>query len=303
MKLFQTLLAITGALFLAGCEAQPAQALLATPANTGPALWQVTSKANPKAKAYLFGAIHLLPPETRWQSPTLDRAVQSSDSLTIELIVPDDKVELSKLFSAIAVQPGLPPISERIDPKLKPQLDAIVAATSAKRAELNRLKTWAAALQIIPLVGADIGLSPAYGVDAILQHRFAADDKPVFALETMAQQFSYFNGLPEADQRKLLNAVLKSAKGQRRQAEKLLQAWLNGNQTALRREAESGIIASPNLREVLLDRRNRRWAAQIGTWIDQSERRFIAVGAGHLAGPKGVPALLAAKGYTVTRLQ
>jgi uncharacterized protein len=303
MRLFQILLALLLPLLLTGCEGQPAQALSAPVSSNRPALWQVTAAGKSAGKIYLFGTIHLLPPDTDWQSANVDRAIDASDSLTIEVTGLDDTDEISKVFSAMALTPGLPPITVRIDPKLRPQFDSIVGNTKAKIAELNRIETWAATLRIIPLTSADIGLSPDYAVETVLQQRFAAAGKPVLSMETLRQQFSYFDNLPEADQRKMLNAVLKTAGGQKKQAERLLKAWLHGDQASIRNDAQSGILASPVLREALLDGRNRRWAGQIAGWLDQNQNRFVAVGAGHLAGPKGVPALLAAKGYTVTRIQ
>jgi uncharacterized protein len=311
MKFLQIPLAMLLACTLPACGPQPAQALLAParsdqPAfssSVSPALWKVTSKGKTHGTVYLFGAIHLLPRETVWQGPLLDRAIEASDSLTIEVTAVNDAAAVSKQFSAMAVTPGLPPITERIDPKLRRQFNAVVGQSSSTMTELNRLETWAAALRIIPLFSADIGLSAAYAVDAVLQQRFASLGKPVLAMETVSQQFSYFDSLPEGDQRKMLNAVLKNASGQKDHAKKLLNAWLRGDQAKLRVEAQSGIIASPRMREVLLDGRNRNWTTQIAGWLDAKEHRFIALGAGHLAGPLGVPALLAEKGYQVTRIQ
>jgi uncharacterized protein YbaP (TraB family) len=207
MKFLQIFLTVLLTYMLAGCSPQPAQALLAPGRSNQPALWKVTSNGKAQGTMYLFGAIHLLPRETVWQGPMLDRAIEASDSLTIEVTAPHDPAALSNQFSAMAITPGLPPITARIDPKLKPQFNAIVEGSSSRIAELNRIETWAAALRIIPLTSADIGLSAAYGVEAVLQQRFASLGKPVLAMETMGQQFSYFDNLPEADQRKMLNAV------------------------------------------------------------------------------------------------
>ena len=46
-----------------------------------------------------------------------------------------------------------------------------------------------------------------------------------------------------------------------------------------------------------------RWVIRIADMIDKGERPFVAVGAGHVAGAGGVPALLAKMGYKVTRIQ
>ena len=55
----------------------------------------------------------------------------------------------------------------------------------------------------------------------------------------------------------------------------------------------------PEVKKALLTDRNRRWALQIETMLREKRVFFITVGAGHLAGPEGVPALLRKAGYKV----
>jgi hypothetical protein len=58
---------------------------------------------------------------------------------------------------------------------------------------------------------------------------------------------------------------------------------------------------TPAFAEHLLVRRNARWART----LDAPLRRggaFVAVGAAHLVGPRGLPALLAARGFRVSRV-
>jgi uncharacterized protein YbaP (TraB family) len=49
----------------------------------------------------------------------------------------------------------------------------------------------------------------------------------------------------------------------------------------------------------LLDDRNQAWVVQIEKMLDEDATFLVTVGAGHLVGPTGVPALLRADGYTV----
>ena len=64
-----------------------------------------------------------------------------------------------------------------------------------------------------------------------------------------------------------------------------------------------GIGPAPAARKALLTDRNRRWSA----WVEQRLNRpgtvLMAVGAGHLVGDDAVPAMLAAEGYKVVRVQ
>ena len=77
--------------------------------------------------------------------------------------------------------------------------------------------------------------------------------------------------------------------------------WSKGDLEKLEDITGEGMLADPELRESLLV--NRIWAAQIENLLTAAPRPLIAVGAGHLLGPDGVPALLEARGYTVRRIQ
>lgn len=310
MKLFQFFASIFCLFLMPGCEAPPAQALFAaaakTPSEPRPALWKVTRIASPKnsdsGAIYLFGAIHLLPDETKWQSTAIDRAVAESDSLTVELTGTDDMVNVSATFNGMAVTKELPPLSQRIDQKLLPHLTIAIANSKTSEKTFNLLETWAAALRIASTSSANIGLSGNNAVETVLTIRFNASGKTTRSLETITQQFSFFDQLPEADQRVMLNAILRD-KNQSAQTERLINAWLNGDQAALSKEANTGIMASSKMRDILLTRRNQRWADQLSIWMEHGERTFVAVGAAHLAGKQGVPALMARRGYVVTRVQ
>ncbi len=310
MKLFQFFAALFALILLPGCDAQPAQALLAPAAKTlsepRPALWKVTRKATSKnsdsGAIYLFGAIHLLPDETKWQSASIDRAVEESDSLTVELTGTDDMANVSAVFNSMAVTKGLPPLAQRVDQKLLPQLKAVIASSNTNEKAYNSLETWAAALRIASTTSANIGLGGSNAVENVLSVRFNAMGKATRSLETITQQFSFFDQLPESDQRIMLNTILRG-KDQSAQTERLINAWLNGDQAALLKAANTGIMASSKMRDILLTMRNQRWADQLSTWMERGERTFVAVGAAHLAGKQGLPALMARRGYMVTRIQ
>ena len=85
--------------------------LLVTPVLAQPALWVVRSA---HTTIYLFGTVHLLPNDTDWHSPALDKALAASDSLTIELTDDDDAT-----MQALVLQNGLiPPIRCRTNSAL-----------------------------------------------------------------------------------------------------------------------------------------------------------------------------------------
>jgi uncharacterized protein len=270
-----------------------------------PALWKVTSDNNisQKGTVWLFGTVHLLPPGTDWQTAQLDEAMRAADRLVLEVSGLDDNQAVADIFAQMAISGGLPKLAMRVDPALHPVLDKLDAAIAGPRAVLDHMESWAAALTLASAMSADLSLSKSAGVEQILTLRFRGDDKPISGLETVSQQFGYFNNLPERDQRAMLNAVLRSEATNRATFQKLLSAWMDGRADAVLDDAQDGILASPAIKDALLDQRNRNWAVQIGAMVDRGDSVFVAVGAGHLAGKSGVPERMKAAGYHVVRVQ
>jgi hypothetical protein len=56
---------------------------------------------------------------------------------------------------------------------------------------------------------------------------------------------------------------------------------------------------SPEEHKTILDDRNRNWIPKIEKMLTEKRVFLITVGAGHLAGPNGVPNLLRQAGYKV----
>ena len=81
--------------------------------------------------------------------------------------------------------------------------------------------------------------------------------------------------------------------------EPMIRAWSSGDQSSLDRLINGDLDQFPQARKELLDDRNARWAPRIQAMLKEKHVFFITVGAGHLTGPKGVPALLRKAGYQV----
>ena len=84
--------------------------------------------------------------------------------------------------------------------------------------------------------------------------------------------------------------------------EKITEAFyaqnLDGMKAAMDMKLGNTCDATPEEMALLIDNRNADWAAKMPA-IMAAKATFFAVGAGHLAGPKGVLQLLKDAGYTV----
>jgi uncharacterized protein YbaP (TraB family) len=160
-------------------------------------------------------------------------------------------------------------------------------------ADFGTTESWAAALIITNRTKSG---DNANGVDRAL----LTQGLPVLGLEGFTEQFAIFDRLEQADQAELLRLA---AHGTQRDERAVREAWLTGNLEALEREELADVLADPELREALVSGRNRAWASRIASVLESGRRPFVAVGAGHMIREDGLPALLAARGYTVKRIQ
>ena len=263
-----------------------------------PALWEVTGPDG--AKGFLFGTVHALPDGLAWKTPAIDRAIGQSTTLVLEIIDPADENAARAAFVRLGTTPGQPPLEQRVDPARREALRAALAKTRLQPAQFASLEDWAAALTLSFALEARNGFDPDNGADRALL--VAAGKRPVVGLETLEGQLSLFDTLSAREQRSLLGAVVAESEGDASD-KKLVKAWAEGDVATLDREAHSGMMADPRLREALLVARNRRWAEQIEAMLNAGKRPFVAVGAAHVAGIDGLPEMLAARGFAVKRVQ
>jgi uncharacterized protein len=275
--------------------------LLVTSVAAKPGLWVAK---NDHATVYLFGTVHLLPSDTNWSSPELDKALQESQRLSIE-IVDDDAASMQ----ALVMQHGVDlshPLSSKLDESDQRSLEqaAETANLPGGAQTLQPMRPWLAALTLTmaPLIQA--GLDPNLGVDKLLKARMQQDGKPVDGLETAEQQIRMLADLPEAMQLDFLRQSFKEVAEGPEKLRELIDAWRDGDTATIARIEDDDIRKeSPLLYQRLIVERNQAWAKLIAERLQQPGVSFIAVGAGHLAGPDSVQAQLRKLGVEATRVE
>jgi uncharacterized protein YbaP (TraB family) len=282
--------------FLAPLLACLTLATCSQPQAANPALWEVIGAHG--EHGWLFGTIHTLPREADWRSSTVSRALDQADMLVLEIAGIDDDATMQTVFQGLAHSPGLPPLAERVDPALRPALEKLFKDNHVDPAQFTDVETWAAALMLAGLETKDS--DPGNGIDRALVQ--AMPGLPRAELEGTQNQLSIFDHLAEADQRVMLNATLREDSNEAN-LDQLAAAWRKGDLETIARETRTGMMADPQIRKALYSDRNAAWTNQIEAMLRAGKRPFIAVGTAHLAGADGLPAILAARGWTVTRLQ
>jgi uncharacterized protein YbaP (TraB family) len=285
---------LLAALALAACGQEAKRADLPPPS---PALWEVTAPGG-KPAGWLFGTIHALPDGAEWRTPAIDKAIVDADLLVVEARDLEDTGKLAATFTRLSHTADMPPLSTRVPANLQGSLRKLLAKGGYREADFKAVETWAAAIMLAQLADESLGEN---GVDRALLKDFKA--RTIDEFEGVEGQFAIFDALPEADQRDLLGAVVEEDTMDSEDTARLAKLWLKGDMDAIAREGDEGMLADPELKQALLVDRNRAWADKLLAIYASGKRPLVAVGAAHLAPPGGLPELLEAKGYTVTRVR
>jgi hypothetical protein len=209
---------------------------------------------------------------------------------------------MGRMRELVAAQ-GYLPAGETLRAELsaseQTDFDAALGTAGVKLAAVDRERPWLASLQITFAEVAKAGYDPASGVDVQVEKLAKDKHKPVRYFETIDQQFNLLAPDDPALELSEFKSDLKDLAQPESELDDLVKAWSRGDVAAIDTLMNSALAPFPDAKKALLDDRNRRWALQIETMLEEKRTFFITVGAGHLAGPLGVPALLRKAGYKV----
>lgn len=266
-----------------------------------PALWVVESQTG---KLYLFGTVHLLPGGVQWHSAQLDAAIGESQDLYLEIADPSNAAAARTSLLKVGFDRDHP-LSTKIS---KSDIELLNEAAQrygfGSEAAFEPMRPWLVymLLSVGPVVHS--GYRADNGVDVQVRKEFVAANKPIYGLETFDQQANVLAGMPEADQIALLDTQLKNGGREESLAKlnDLVGAWVSGNQDALATLLQIDKKPQSSFEQKLLTDRNKAWATALAERLKLPGTSFVSVGAAHLVGPNGVPALLAGMGLRVTRV-
>ena len=265
--------------------AQPAPAAQ----DADPALWVVKDA---DTTIYLFGTIHILKPGLTWFDEAVKKAFDASDTLVLEMVEPDQATQ-QRVVTTKAFAPSGPTLSSQLQPKYRRILDQTMAEANIPSAAYDRMRPWFASITLSIVPVRKLGYDAENGPEKVLTAAAKEAGKPVIGLETFEGQMSVFDGLSRPAQLKLLESTIDELPKAPQTMANMVRDWAKGDPDALAAEMNDSLKDSPEVANALLVNRNRNWAKWIAQRMKQPGTVFIAVGAGHLAGPQSVQHQLA----------
>jgi hypothetical protein len=139
------------------------------------------------------------------------------------------------------------------------------------------------------------------GIEEELLKIAKQEKKEIKGFETIAFQASVFDSIPYESQAKDLLKTIDSMQVYKIYFDSMLHVYKTQQLSAIENMFTKSEFGMDENRDLLLDNRNRNWVEQLNKILPE-KNIFIAVGAGHLVGEKGLIALLRKAGYTLRPL-
>jgi uncharacterized protein YbaP (TraB family) len=254
--------------------------------------WSITD--GDRLAGYLLGTIHSEDPRVVDFSESFLKQLRSNQVFAMELV--PDLPTLKKLNEYMHYQDGTS-LESQVGPERFGKVRRLLSSNYQVPAEwLESMKVWAVVMTLsVP--------PPETGffMDFSLSLRASGSGLRVVGLETLDQQLAFLEDMPAVQQLELLDQVLVDYDQVRELHDQLVDGYLAGDLQALKKDAEEQMDrltdeAKNYFIEQGIDARNQRMLESLLPLLAESSV-FVAVGALHLPGDRGLVSLLRENGY------
>ena len=260
-------------------------------------LWQISGNGLTKP-SYLYGTIHMICKDDASLGDSLISAIQRSDRVYFEVDM-DNLMEMLSAFKDFKMRND----TTLADLLSKEDYEKVKEYMGRKSGLLpfSQLETYKPMLASSLLMESGIACEESVAMEQLILEEAKKNKKRVDGLETMSYQASIFDSIPyklQAEQ--LLKYVNDSGSKSEsdKQFEEMIEAYKAQDIEKLGEYIKDDDGGMSNYEDILIYNRNRNWVEKLKNLMPDKSLT-IAVGAGHLAGEKGLIKLLRKAGYTV----
>jgi uncharacterized protein YbaP (TraB family) len=262
--------------------------------------WKIEKNENQKP-SYLFGTIHLIPAADFFLPDGLETALGKSQKIFFEIDL-DEMNDMGAMFGLVdkIMMKNDTSLSDLVSNEEYTKIKAYFENLGLPLAMFDRVKP----MFLSAMAGTDgnpfalqDGSFKSYELE--LAELAKKKNIEVDGLESMEFQLSIFDSIPYAIQAKMLLESVAATKPDEDQVEQMYNNYKSQNLDALNQTISKEDQQLLPYLEMMLYNRNKNWIPIMKTEMAK-DTCFFAVGAGHLAGEKGVIQLLRNEGYKVT---
>ena len=257
-------------------------------------LWKIERSG--MEPSYVFGTIHSEDERVLTLPPAAKAAFNRAGIFVMEAVL--DQNAMMSMSARMMLGDGRT-LKQILSGTLYARAVSATADYGMPEMAVQQMKPWAVAMVLSmpkPTTGAFL--------DLLLMQAATEQGKAVAGLESADEQLAIFDGMSMKDQITMLQDTLEflpELDGIFARMHELYLAQDLGAISALSEELEmkGDRALGKRMMTQLVDTRNRRMAARVETYLKRGNA-FIAVGALHLPGQKGVLNLLAKQGYRIS---
>ncbi len=257
-------------------------------------LWKISGQDLP-APSYLYGTIHLICAEDLKISEALQKAVDETEQLVLELDM--DAPDFLQKTQTLSLNPKGSDLCRKMNKDIRKRInDFFQKYYGLSFAQISTLKplVWQAMIlqQMVECEGA-----PA-SYEKILMQIVQKQNKQVLGLEEVEEQFALFDEIPREAQWDWCNEYIKNFEESKNEM-KLLTDWYKKEDLEAIYRLTKDEPQIKDFGEKLLKNRNKKWIKKIKKYA-RNKPAVFAVGVAHLPGKTGLIRLLKKAGYTLT---
>lgn len=254
-------------------------------------------------RVYILGSVHLLRAEDHPLPAALEAAYDDAEAIIMELDMDDlDATHVQTTANRLGIIQDERTLKDFMGAAQYDQAAQDAKALDIPFDMLAKTEPWFAAITIEQLVMMRLGFNPMYGIEMHMTMKATQDGKSIEGLETIDEQLAFLDELSLDAQQDLLMQTLTEGKNIASVMDDMIRAWRAGDIAYLEDNMLDDMAKYPELFKTIVTDRNQRWIRAIEDLLDDDDDYLIVVGALHLVGDVGVPALLSRRGVKIRQV-
>jgi uncharacterized protein YbaP (TraB family) len=263
-------------------------------------LWEVSSLTN---RVYLYGTVHAGKASWYPLPSAVERALDDAKVLVVEADITDLAAMAKAGAGGALAAPDT--LRNHVDPDDYARFVKLLPRYRLTEAQVAPMKPFIAVSLLVFAEWGRNGYLPQYGVEQYLIGKARAELKTVRELEGIDTQVELIDSLTDGENRMLFSGTVAALENDltSEQIKGMVRAWETGDpgaMLAIARKYNETVRGAREFEEKFIWSRHDAMVKKIEAYLnDSKDRHFVAVGALHLAGERGLVEMLRRRGYVV----
>ncbi len=269
-------------------------------AQAGSPIWKISDGTH---HLYIGGTIHVLGEADYPLPEEFDRAYTDSQTLVFETDIGQmDDPEFANEMMSQMVYTDNRTLKSLLRPETFTDLTRFTGERGIPVEALNQFKPGMVMIFLTLTEIERLGVG-GEGVDEFYFKKGKTDGRDMAFLEKPMDQISFLSEIGIDNEDEMIAYILEDVEKLPGLLPVIKQAWKSGDNDLLYRETLAPLKNEfPDFYHSIMVQRNLNWLPQIQKMMNTPEVEFILVGAGHLAGDRGLLELLREKGFKTKNL-